>query len=108
MNDELKNAGSPYSKLEKTIAEQTKKLDDQHAELLIHSIMLDRLCTLSETKIEGDKDFRNIWRNGKRKDFYFSVTFLTVAFTALYLDVIKFNPEGAIMTSLFKLFGSLL
>ena len=92
MNDELKNAASPYAKLEKTIADQNKKLDDQHAELQIHTIMLDRLCTLKESQNESDIYFRNSWQHGKRKDLIVSLVVIGLASTALYLDVIKVDP----------------
>lgn len=102
MNEELKKAASPYTKLEKTITGQHA---DIVKELRVHSVMLDRLCSLKEAQLESDVSFRESWQHGKKKDLYLSLVFLALAGSALYLDIIKFNPEGVILTTLFKLIG---
>ena len=106
MNDELKNAASPYAKLEKTIAEQNTKLDEHHEELKAHTVMLDRLCTLKENQNISDINFRNSWQHGKRKDLLISLVVIGLASTALYLDVIKVDP--AILGSMLRVLGLVL
>ena len=77
----------------------------QNRELSLHTVLLDRLCTLKEDQLESDKKFRDSWRMAKVKDLRLSLWFLGLANVALYLDVIKFDIDGAVITSIISLFN---
>ena len=80
-------------------------LETQNRELGLHTILLDRLCTLKEDQLESDKSFRDSWRMAKVKDLRLSLWFLGLANIALYLDVIKFDLDGAVITWLLSMFN---
>ena len=84
------------------ISEGQKAIYDEQ---VVTNNLLCRLCDLKEEQQDSDNKFRSEWKNAKVFDTRLSLWVLILANAALYLDVIKINSDGTIITAILSLFN---
>lgn len=107
MNDELKNAASPYNELLKVAKQQDEKLG--------------ALCVLKNDQNVNDNQWRELWAiekeerkqqqkknlRQKRVSAMASVTALFFTAAAFYLNVIKLDEESALIRAFAVFFNAI-